>query len=350
MNAPQPLPLAALLLLACCVVPTAQAEVRTFRNPALEGYRLGYCKSSGSECGERVATEWCVTQGFEYASDWGLDRDIGALQPTISVDNSRVCHGDQCDGFTAITCGREERVFRVPTLGGNMRGTVFTPDQRQAAPAVTRTEIQIVVPGCSQFEPGVLLCHSVPEYQHCRSLLQDGYVLGCRARLGLDGVTADLREAVADSYELSLRARASVTINQGSRGDGRVRGETRYSVAFAIPEHIEGTESCLQRDRYEYHQTGPSGGSSKINESADCDEPIEGSFSPHEDEILRAYDLCEGRRAWGTKIEATTDLIVAGIFHFSAASASSDSDGAAASRSVATYLAIGAPLQVICRD
>ncbi|MFP6829283.1 MAG: hypothetical protein VCC36_09675 [Gammaproteobacteria bacterium] len=29
----------------------------------------------------------------------------------------RVCQGDQRDGFIAITCGREERVFRVPTLG-----------------------------------------------------------------------------------------------------------------------------------------------------------------------------------------------------------------------------------------
>jgi len=350
MNVPQPLPLAALFLLAWGVVPSAQAEVRTFRNPVLEGYRLSYCKSSGSECGERVATEWCVTQGFEYASDWALERDIGAFQPTISVDNNRVCHGDQCDGFSAITCGREERVFRVPTLGGNTRGTVFTPDQRQAASAVTRTEIEIVVPGCSQFEPGVLLCYTVPEYQYCRSLLQDGFVLGCRVQIGLDNAVSDLREATAGSYELSLRARASVTINQGSRGDGRVKGETRYRVKFAIPEHTETMEACLQRDRYEYHQTGPSGGSSKIYEAADCDEPLEGSFSPHEDEILHAYDLCERHRAWGTKIEATTDLIVAGIFHFSAVSVSTDNNGAGGSRTVAPYMAIGAPLEVICRD
>ena len=102
MNVPQPLPLAALLVFASSVAPAAQADVRTFRTPSFEGYRLDYCKSSGSECGERVATAWCVTQGFEYASDWGLERDIGALQPTISVDNSRVCQGDRCDGFTAI--------------------------------------------------------------------------------------------------------------------------------------------------------------------------------------------------------------------------------------------------------
>ena len=350
MNAPQPLPLAALLLLACSASPAAQAEVRTFRNPIFEGYRLDYCKTSGSECGERVATEWCVEQGYEYASDWGLERDIGALQPTISVDTRSICHGDQCDGFTAITCGREERAFRMPSLGGDTRGTVFTPDRRQAAPAVTRTEVQIVVPGCSQFEPGVLLCHSVPEYQHCRTLLQDGYLLGCRARLGLDGTIADMREVTAESYELSLRARASVTIDQGSRGEGRVRGATRYSVTFAIPEYTDAAESCLQRDRYEYHQTGPNGGLSEIYEAADCDEPIEGSFAPHEDDFLHAYDLCEGRRAWGTKIEATTDLIVAGIFHFSASTASSNDGGTAASRSIAPYLAIGAPLEVICRD
>ena len=349
MNMPHALPTAALFLLVAAILPETQADVRTFRNPAFEGYRLDYCKASGSECGERVATEWCVDRGYDYASDWGLDRDIGLLQPTINLDDGKICQGAQCDGFTAITCGREEREFNVPRMGGSTRGTVFTPDRRQAAPAVTRTEIQLVVPGCSQFEPGVLVCHSVPEYQHCRTLLQDGFVLGCRAQLALDGAIADLREATLESYDLSLRARASVTVEQGSRGDGRIRGETRYRVAFAIPEHADAVENCLQRDRYEYHRTGPDGGTSEIYEADRCDEPVEGSFSPHQDDLLRAYDLCEGRRAWGSRLETTSDLIVAGIFHFSAATASSSAAGAA-SRSVAPYLAIEAPLQIICRD
>ncbi|MEE8046706.1 MAG: hypothetical protein V3T49_07700, partial [Dehalococcoidia bacterium] len=73
-------------------------------------------------------------------------------------------------------------------------------------------------------------------------------------------------------------------------------------------------------------------------------------FSPHKDDLLTAYDLCERRHAWGTTIEATTDLVVAGIFHFSTVTVSSVAGGAAASRSVAPYLAIRAPLEVICRE
>jgi hypothetical protein len=350
MKTTQPLRVAILMLLATSVAPEVQAEARTFRNPALQGYRLDFCKGVGPECGERVATEWCVTQGYEYASDWGIDRDIGGLQPTIRVDNRDVCHGDQCDGFSEITCGREGRTFSMPSLGGDTRGIVFTPDQRHAAAAVTREEVQLVVPGCSQIEPGLLACQTEPDYQYCRTLLQDGYVLGCRAALAIDDVIGDLREADSSDYELTLRARASVTVKQGSRGEGRIRGKTEYSALFALSEYPDGAENCLRRDRYHYHQSGPNGGKSETFAAEDCDEPVEGSFEPNEDDLLHAYDLCEGRRAWGNRLEGTTDLIVAAKFHFAAATASSTRTDLNASRSAASYLAIGAPLQVVCND
>jgi hypothetical protein len=350
MNSPQPLPITLLTLLACSIVPDAIADVRTFQNPVFQGYRLDYCTASGQVCGERVATEWCVGQDYQYASQWGIDRQIGRMQPTIRLDDREICRGDQCDGFNAITCARQERVFSVPTLGAATRVTAFTPDRRQATVAVTQTEVQLVVPGCSQLEPGVLLCQAAPDYQHCRILFEIGHVQGCRMAIAVDGAVADLREATSGSYELSLRARASVTVNQGSRGIGKIKGETRYRASFAIPERTEAVETCLQRDRYEYHQSGPQGGSSAIYEADDCDEPVEGRFSPHKDDLLTAYDLCERRHAWGTTIEATTDLVVAGIFHFSTVTASSAAGGAAASRSVAPYLAIRAPLEVICRE
>lgn len=338
-----------MILLATSVTSVVQAEVRTFRNPAFEGYRLDYCKNAGRACGERVATEWCVTQGYEFASDWGIERDIGVFQPTISLDSRAICDNGNCDGFLEITCGRETQSFSVPSLGGETRGTVFTPDRRHAAVAVTREEIQHVVPGCSQFEPGELLCQSAPEYQHCRTLMQDGYVLGCRAILALDGITADLREAGTGDYHLSLKARASITVEKGNRGEGRVRGETQYTVAFALPKSPEGTPYCLQRHGYEYHQTGPDGGSSEISTAEECDEPLKGRFEPHDDDILYAYNLCEGRRAWGSSLEATTDLVVAAIFHFAATSSSTSAevDG---SNSVAPYVAIAAPVEVICSD
>jgi len=276
----------------------AQAETRSFQLPSFEGYRFDYCKASGRECGERVATAWCVGQGYEYSSDWAIERDLGSLQPTISIDSGEVCRGDQCDGFNKITCSREGRSYDLPRMGGDLQGTVFTPDRRHAARAITPTEVVLTVPGCSQYEPSVLLCRSVPEYEYCRSLRDQGYVLGCRAALNLDAAVDNLTEAAAGSYELSLRSRASVTVERGRRGDGRLSGETRYEVLFGIPEH-RASEECVRRAGYEYRQTGSSAGAAAFFESDDCDEAIEGRYPPEDDSLLRAYDACETRRAWG---------------------------------------------------
>ncbi len=212
------------------------------------------------------------------------------------------------------------------------------------------TEIELSVPGCSQFEPGVLLCRSVPEYHYCRSLLEDGYILGCRAAVGLDNAVSDLLEASPGSYDLSLRGRASVTVLQGSRGEGEIRGEARYRVRFAIPEHAAAVENCLRRDRYEYHSTGPNAGSAETSAADDCDDRSEGRFSAHQDDLRHAYDVCEGRRAWGGKTDSTMDLVVGGIFRFASATASSNVDSMQVTRSVTPYLAISAPLEVSCKD
>jgi hypothetical protein len=325
----------------------AEAETRSFRLPSFEGYRLDYCKASGRECGERVATAWCVAQGYEYSSDWAIERDLGSLQPTISIDSGEVCRGDQCDGFNRITCSREGRSYDLPRMGGDLQGTVFTPDGRHTARAITPTEVVLTVPGCSQYEPSVLLCRSVPEYQYCRSLRDEGYVLGCRAALNLDAAVGKLIEAAEESYELSLRPRAAVTVRRGSRGDGRISGETRYKVLFEIPDH-RANERCVRRTGYEYRQTGSNAGVSALFEGGSCGDPIEGRYPPEDDYLLRAYDACETRRAWGGKTEMTTDMIVAGIFHFAVTDQPATVTSLA--RTAAPYHAISAPLEINCRN
>jgi hypothetical protein len=64
MNFPCPLRLAVLILFAWTIVPDAHSESRMFHSPTHQGYRLDYRKGSGRECGERVATEWCVAWGL----------------------------------------------------------------------------------------------------------------------------------------------------------------------------------------------------------------------------------------------------------------------------------------------
>jgi hypothetical protein len=324
------------------------AEVRTFRGPQHQGYRLDYCQAFGQVCGERVATQWCRGQGYEYASDWAIDRNIGDRLPTMPIDDDRICRDNQCDGFSSITCGREGRSFRLPNLGSATRATVITPDRRGTAPAIMPVEVQLLVPGCYQTEPGVLLCGTVHEYQHCRTLFAAGKLLGCRAGLAFDGAFAEPVASPSDSYELDLRSRASATVTQRQRGEGRVRGDADFRVSFAVPAEAALAETCLQRDRYIYYPSGPRGGLSEIDDTTDCGRPIEGSFEPHEDDLLRAYDLCEARQAWGTTIEGSIELLVAGLYHLSARTAAENFGGA--SRIVAPYVTIHAPLSISCKD
>ncbi len=48
--------IAVLTLLAGSIIPEVRADNRTFQNPVYQGYRLDYCKASGRDCGERVAS------------------------------------------------------------------------------------------------------------------------------------------------------------------------------------------------------------------------------------------------------------------------------------------------------
>ena len=348
MNLRQSLPILAFFLTVTTASTIATAEERTFHNPSAEGYRLDYCSTTGRDCGERIATEWCATRGFEYATDWTVDSNIGDLQPTLRIDSLTVCRDRQCDGFSAITCGREVERFNVPNLGTYTRSTVFTPDGRRAAPMVASNEVTLVVPGCTQFEPGVLLCETLENYDHCRGLLQEGYGLRCLAALDLDAAVPTLEEAQPGSFDLSLSGRASVTVRHGYRGQGEIRSTIRYRANFEIPGHGQGLENCVQRDQYEYHQTGSEAGRASISPTDNCDKPLEGRISPNDDDLLYAYDLCEVERAWGGEVENSSDLIVASIFHFSAATASAERGDASESRTVAPYLSIRAPVAITC--
>jgi len=48
------------------------AEDGTFVISANDGYGLGDCLASGSECGKIVANAWCEAQGFRGAASFGL--------------------------------------------------------------------------------------------------------------------------------------------------------------------------------------------------------------------------------------------------------------------------------------
>jgi len=84
--------------------PAPRAANKTFEYPVHDIYRLNFCLRWGVDCGEPAATAWCKAQGFAKASAWKVDKDIGALFPTIVLADKRVCAQFPCDGFEEITC------------------------------------------------------------------------------------------------------------------------------------------------------------------------------------------------------------------------------------------------------
>jgi hypothetical protein len=338
----RPPPAWTIILLLFAISQHARADTRTYRNPSFEGYRLNYCDVSGAHCGGPIASDWCRAQGFERASDWVIAERIGESAPTLTLTGGQVCDRGGCDGFALITCARAERAFRGPNLGTMGRSTVLTPDRRTTESPVSTVEYQLLVPGCHQREPGVLMCESLHDYQHCRTLLASGVVLGCRAGLAFDGDIADAEAASPGSFDLTVRSGAAATVYRGRRGEGKAKGDVRYRVEFATPA---GNEICLQRDRYVYYPSGPHGGMSTIDDTAECGEPVSGRFAPHEDDLLHAYDLCEAKQAWGSHIESSAELLVAALYYLAPRETSSVGTG---THVVAPYVTVRGALKVDC--
>ena len=94
------------LLIPPAGVPKATAGSRTFQFPLLQGYRLDACKSGTKDCGEPAASAWCEGRGFQRAAKWKIDENVGALFPTLSIGDLRLCASFVCDSFEEITCAQ----------------------------------------------------------------------------------------------------------------------------------------------------------------------------------------------------------------------------------------------------
>lgn len=327
---------------------SAGAEVRTFQDPTHGGFAVSYCGGNGTGCGEQVATSWCRSHGYEYAQEWAATSG-DATTRTVSLDDGAFCNGAQCDAFGSITCGRESQPGQMPQLGALAMSTVISPSRRNAELSYDSVEFDVLIPGCHQTDPGTFLCESVYEYQHCRTLMRSGRVFSCRAGLAFEGGFAEPVAAKPGDYVLSLESSAEVRVDAGVRGPGRIRGDVEFEIAFKQPK-LEYAFWCLQRDRYVYETTGPSGGLADIDDIDDCDEPVKARFEPNEDDLLRAFDLCNAFDAWGNEIEDTIDVIVASLFHLDSANPRFRAEHGDAGIVIAPYLTVKAPMKIVCRD
>lgn len=251
----------------------------------------------------------------------------------------------ECAPGGGTACGDEARSFRIPAFGPHGRATVISPSRRGVEAQIVPLEYRVLIPGCHQREAGVFLCETVHEYQHCRTLMRAGKIFACRAGLAFDGAFAEPVAAGPDAYSLEIESNVELTVRYGDRGAGEARGQARFEVEFNVPALGEDA-MCLQRDRYVYYPTGPKGGLAEIDDMSDCGEPIEGVIVPHEDDVLQAYETCNAFAAWGSELEQPIELMVAALFHLGSAHAAKG--GAQASRIVASYVTVSAPMQVIC--
>jgi len=77
---------------------------KTFDFPVQDLFRLNHCLYWQKDCGEPAATAWCQEKGFSKALEWSVDKNIGAIFPTVILGNQEVCARFICDGFKKITC------------------------------------------------------------------------------------------------------------------------------------------------------------------------------------------------------------------------------------------------------
>lgn len=339
---------AALVLSAAMLSLPAAAQIQSFDSPRYQGFDVSYCGADTESCGERMASAWCRTRGFEHASGWAARAGVDSASRAVRLDDGAVCEGAACESFSSITCGSQTQTFTMPVLGASGRATVLSPNLRSIEIALETAEYRVLIPGCSQVDPGVFSCESVLEYQHCRTLMISRMVHSCRAGLAFEAGFAEPRAAASEDYELEVNSKAKVRITPGDRGFGQIRGDADIEITFQPP--MDGDEaSCLQRHRYVFYPTGPMGGMSEIGEATDCEDPIEFSFKPHGDDLLRAYDLCDSFAAWDSEIEDSIEILVAGLFQIRSASPDFVESYPSGGAVIAPFVSIQAPLTIDCR-
>ncbi len=88
--------------------PAAGAEVsQTFVAPVIKDVRLDWCRNWGVGCGGPAAELFCREKGFDKATRWSIEQNVGARGiPTLVFGDGRLCRAPNCSGFRVIECAR----------------------------------------------------------------------------------------------------------------------------------------------------------------------------------------------------------------------------------------------------
>lgn len=103
---------------------TGSGSAARFDFPRIDGYRLDWCREWAANCGQPAANAYCRKFGFNRASRFAIDHDIGSHSPTKVISSGQICNGGFCDGFRFIECrggnagGQTQRRFVAPKIAG----------------------------------------------------------------------------------------------------------------------------------------------------------------------------------------------------------------------------------------
>lgn len=99
-----------ILLIGLCGAPSPAAAVETsqsFVAPAIKDVRLDWCRNWGVGCGGPAAELFCREKGFDKATRWSIEPNVGARGiPTLVFGDGRLCQAPNCSGFRVIVCAR----------------------------------------------------------------------------------------------------------------------------------------------------------------------------------------------------------------------------------------------------
>ena len=81
------------------------ADEQEYFKPKLKGYRVNYCETKGSGCGQDAADAFCDAKGYDSAADYEQSALIppGAKKSRF-IGNGKLCLGSGCYAFNSITC------------------------------------------------------------------------------------------------------------------------------------------------------------------------------------------------------------------------------------------------------
>jgi hypothetical protein len=96
---PLTLPISLIAIVLTGAAAPAEAGVRNYFTPRLDGARVDACLSSGP-CGKPAADAFCKKEGYDKAMIFQRE----SYSTTRLVDSGQACEGGNCTAFKQVKC------------------------------------------------------------------------------------------------------------------------------------------------------------------------------------------------------------------------------------------------------